>query len=499
MSHCRLTLLPERQVITAETGQSLWKALCMTGIGLEAPCGGKGQCGKCRCTLNGKPVLACQTVLTDNCEVALPSSAQIQILTESAGAADRADGTAEYAFAADVGTTTVVLYLLDGKTGSILAAESAQNPQAIYGGDVISRIQFVLEHPGTALLRGAVLDCLNTLAGQAARAAGVDPKCVSMGCVVGNTAMHHLLLGIDPKPLTQPPYMPRVYEKMEVPGLLAAYPNAAVRILPNIAGFVGADTVACMEAVRLDAQHDLTLVIDIGTNGEMVLGSSERRIACSTAAGPAFEGAKIRFGMRGASGAIDHVNVENGELRCSVIGGGKAEGICGSGLLEAVWRMLQTNLLEESGRMRPENGKQECWGKLDGMTAYHLSGDAWLTQKDVRELQLAKAAIRAGVELLMKRLGGTAENVQKVLLAGAFGNYLSPEAACGIGMLPPELLDKIVPIGNAAGLGAQICAVSRSCFEHTSQLAQTTEFLELAGIPEFQDCYVDCLSFGEDM
>ena len=218
----------------------------------------------------------------------------------------------------------------------------------------------------------------------------------------------------------------------------------------------------------------------------MVLGNKHRRIACSTAAGPAFEGAKIECGMRGAPGAVDHVTVEDGKLRFHVIGEGEAVGLCGSGLLDLIAALLETEEISESGRM--ESG-----------ATYQLEGTkVYLTQKDVREVQLAKAAIRAGIELMCKRMGVKAADIRQVLLAGAFGNYLDPNSACAIGMIPPVLRERIVPIGNAAGEGAKMAVLNVEEYEYSKRLAQGTEFLELASMPEFNDCYVDCLCFEEE-
>ena len=273
---------------------------------------------------------------------------------------------------------------------------------------------------------------------------------------------------------------------MSPEGLLPINPEGTVRILPNIAGFVGADTVGCLLATRLDTLNDLTLMIDIGTNGEMVLGNKSRRIACSTAAGPAFEGAKIECGMRGAPGAIDHVKVSNGTLSYHVIGDVAATGLCGSGLLDLIAGLLETEAISESGRM--ETGD-----------IFPIAGTkVYLSQKDVREVQLAKAAIRAGIELMCQAMGVKVEEIRQVLLAGAFGNYLDPQSACAIGMIPPVLRDRICPIGNAAGEGARLAALSAEEYEYSKVLAAEAEFLELASMPAFNDCYVDCLCFEEE-
>lgn len=495
MEEVFITLNPSGDRFAAPAGGRLLEVLRQQGFPLDAPCGGKGTCGKCRVLVNGRAEPACQYEVTEDVTVELPEREQVQIL--AGGGSACADGRCAYALAFDVGTTTVVAFLCDGRTGRQLACASAVNPQSAYGADVIARIQYEMEHRD-GRMGTEIRACLNRLAREAAETAGIDPEEIGLVSLVGNTAMHHLLLGLDVGPLVKPPYMPSVREAMELPKAdwLTACPRAAVRVLPNIAGFVGADTVGCMVSAAFDRREELTLLIDIGTNGEMVLGNRERRLACSTAAGPAFEGAKIRFGMRGAPGAIDHVELIDGELACYVIGGGEAKGICGSGLLDAVYALLGGSFVDESGRMCPE--VPGPWTEVDGQPAFLLRDGVYLTQKDIREVQLAKAAIRAGIELLLDTMGREREAVRSVLLAGAFGSYLSPESACGIGMLPPELLDRVRAIGNAAGEGAKQCALLERDYRRSIVLARETEFLELASLPAFQDCYVDCLSFEEE-
>ena len=471
-----VTFQPQNRSVSVAEGQSLLQAEILAGLGPDAPCGGRGTCGKCRVTLrDGREVLACQTPVTEDITVFLHKTAETNILTGGLQVEAKPDGENRYVLAFDIGTTTVVSYLLDGYTGTLLAQSSCVNPQNQFGADVISRIQHVLDGDGEGVSR-CIREALSKLAKDAVKQAGTPLQAVTACAIVGNTAMHHLLLNIDPRPLVTPPYMPGVFRAMELEG--------GIRILPNIAGFVGGDTVGCMVATRFDRLEELTLLIDIGTNGEMVLGDRHRRIACSTAAGPAFEGARISCGMRGAEGAVDHVTYENGELRYHVIGGGEPVGLCGSGLLDLVAALLDAGLLEESGYLE---------GK-----AYTLHENVVLTQKDVREVQLAKAAIRAGIELLCQRMGVAVSDIRKVYLAGAFGNYMNPASACRIGMIPPVLLDRIVPIGNAAGEGAKLCALSRAEFAYSQSLAENTEFLELASLPQFQDCYVDALEFGEE-
>lgn len=482
MEQFTITFQPDQVEATVCRGTSILSAQIAAGLYPESPCGGKGTCGKCKVLLDAQEILACQTKVDRDMTVWLSDAKESRILTQGIVQEIQPDGTDDYCLALDIGTTTLVAYLLDGKKGTLLAKSSALNPQRQYGADVISRIQYALQKD-TQVLKDVVCAKLSKLAVETAQKAKIAPEQITATALVGNTAMHHLLLGIDPKPLITPPYMPGLAEAMELPaeGLLPV--GGMIRVLPNIAGFVGGDTVACMVASRFSELTELTLMIDIGTNGEMVMGNKNRRIACSTAAGPAFEGAKISCGMRGAEGAIDRVWLENGKLTYHVIGEGKAVGLCGSGLIDLVAALLKTEIIDTSGYL--ENG------------IYHIEGtDVWLTQKDVREVQLAKAAIYAGIQLMAQHLGIRIEDIQKVLLAGAFGSYMNPASACQIGMIPSCLLGHIHPIGNAAGEGAKLCVLSKAEFEYSKRLAENTEFLELASYSDFMDCYVDALEFG---
>ena len=486
MAHITFLTSSGEEHIEISRGKTVLEAAIAAGLRPDAPCGGKGSCGKCRALVNGTQVLACQTVIEQDLTVRFLENRTERILTGGLSVSCTPDADAPYVLAFDIGTTTVVAYLLDGRTGALLSQASTLNPQTAFGADVISRIQYVMNTGSTELadtIRGALAD----LTLEAAKKAGIAPTGIARASIVGNTAMHHLLLGIDPKPLTTPPYMPNVCEALELPakGLLPIAEDGKIRILPNIAGFVGADTVGCMVATRFDRIEERTLMIDIGTNGEMVMGDRTHRLACSTAAGPAFEGAKISCGMRGANGAVDHVWLENGEVKWHVIGNGKAVGLCGSGLLDLIAVLLDTGDIEESGRMPCKN--------------YRIGDtDVILTQKDVREVQLAKAAIRAGIELMAAHLGYEITSLTHVCLAGAFGSYMNPASACRIGMIPPVLADRIRSIGNAAGEGAKLCTLARAEFDYSKTLAREVEFLELASLPEFQDCYVDALNFEED-
>lgn len=475
---------PDNICVEVPSGTTLLQAQILAGLHPDAPCGGKGTCGKCLVMLDDQQVYACRTIVERSMTVALPQRRAGNILISGKTAQIDPDKANRYCLAFDIGTTTIVAYLLDGHSGKTLAYASAMNPQAQFGADVISRIQHALDN-GSSALTACIREALAKMTLEVTQHCGIEPQEITGAAIAGNTAMHHLLLGIDPRPLVTPPYMPSVFDALELPAAELLPIQGSVRILPNIAGFVGGDTVGCMISTRFDTLEKLTLLIDIGTNGEMVLGNKYRRISCSTAAGPAFEGAKISCGMRGVEGAVDHVTLENGEITPHVIGEGTPNGLCGSGLLDLIAVLLDKGIVDESGY-------------LDG-TEYRLGDtDVILTQKDVREVQLAKAAIRAGIELLALTFGVKPNAISNVYLAGAFGNYLTPRSACRIGMIPPCLIDRIHPIGNAAGEGAKLCALNHGEFIYAQTLAKETEFVELAGMPEFQDCYVDALEFSEE-
>jgi len=471
-----VTFLPGSVTVSVEAGATVLAAMIAAQLHPDAPCGGRGTCGKCKVTLEGQEVLACQTTVHRDLTVLIPLEEEEKILTTGLAVSTAAEGRYPYVLAFDIGTTTVVAYLMDGRTGTQMATASCRNPQGQFGADVISRIEHALQG-GSDELAACIRETMESLTKELCARTGISETEIGAASIVGNTAMHHLLLNIDPKPLVTPPYMPNVFEALELDE------PCQVRVLPNIAGFVGGDTVGCMVSTRFDQLKELSLLIDIGTNGEMVLGDQNHRIACSTAAGPAFEGAKISCGMRGAEGAVDHVWLEKGQVKYHVIGEVPPLGLCGSGLLDLVAVLLDLEIIDESGRMEEKQ--------------YTLCENVTLTQKDVREVQLAKAAIRAGIELLAERMETEVSDIQKVCLAGAFGNYLNPASACRIGMIPPVLLDRIQPIGNAAGEGAKLCALNRAEYLYSQQLAKETEFLELASLPQFQDCYVDALEFSE--
>lgn len=398
----------------------------------------------------------------------------------------------------DIGTTTVVGYLLDALDGKVLALKSRMNPQAQYGADVIMRANYALEH-GTEELSSCIQKAVDEMTGELAEDAGRERTDICQVCVVGNTCMHHLFLGISPASLVHAPYNPAFSQgltlKAEQYGL-HIHRKGQLIMLPDIAGYVGADTCGCILTLRQDKQEETSLMIDIGTNGEMVLGNRERLACCSTAAGPAFEGAKIECGMRGALGAVDHVVYRDGNWEYTTVGNAVPTGLCGSGLIDLVAQLYKAGFIDESGHLESRQKKSNVFMLVPPEKSGNDRG-VYLTQKDIGEVQLAKAAIAAGIHLLMKQLGITEKDIDRVYIAGAFGNYMNPESAAEIGMFPLSLLDKITPVGNAAGEGAKTALLNAQERKEMNQVVRNIEFVELAASPEFQDCFVDELCFPE--
>lgn len=478
MEH-RITVLPQKLHITAPSGSNLMDALRNAGVFTDAPCGGNGKCGKCRVLIDGEVCLACQTIVDRNISVSMYHAvSETQIVSTSSATVKMP------VLAFDIGTTSVVGYLLDAATGEAIACDSRLNPQCAYGADVVNRIQYAVKK-STAPLTSQIRSCLEEMILKLCSATDTKPDMVSRISIVGNPAMQQLFLGMSLKNLTKIPFAP-VLTKAETVKAAVCLPlltNADMHIIPDISGFIGADTVACVLSTGLDQSENLTLLVDIGTNGEMVLGNRYRMVVCSTAAGPALEGANISCGMRGQAGAIDHVWLENSVFRYSVIGGGEAGGICGSGLIDAVAAALDAGLLNSRGRIQNEE------------RIIRLTDRVYLTQEDIRQVQHAKGAIAAGIRLMAQHMDVSIEDIHQVLLAGAFGSYMDPDSACRIGLLPAELKGRITAVGNAAGEGAKQLAFQPELLSHAQKIAGTAEHLELATLPGFQRCFAERMRF----
>ena len=415
----------------------------------------------------------------------------------------------------DVGTTTVVGYLMDLTTGAQIGVSALMNPQVVYGDDVISRLSFVAdEKDGLHKLHSTIVAALNEITEALARQARITPRDIYEMTFVGNTCMHHLFLGIDPRHLAPTPFVPVVSEPIRVYAEeldLNVHPHAHVHALPNISGYVGADIVGDILASGLfDAEGNVVLV-DIGTNGEIVLSARGQMIACSTAAGPAFEGARISCGMRGAPGAIDGVVFED-DVAYTTIDNARPRGLCGSGLLDVAAEMVRVGIVDPSGRIvdrddphlsAPDRIRVRIQAGENGNDFLLVpegegeDGNAiYITSRDIRELQLAKSAIRSGMDILMEEIGVSYSELSHVLLAGAFGNYLRKESASAIGLLPPIPVEKILSIGNAAGEGAKLALISRVERKRAAVLARQVQYIELSTRADFMEKFTDNMFFA---
>jgi uncharacterized 2Fe-2S/4Fe-4S cluster protein (DUF4445 family) len=421
-------------------------------------------------------------------------------------ALEAGDRTADtYGVAFDLGTTTVVGTLFDLSTGDEKAVASRMNGQIAHGDDVISRIHAVRENPGALVrLQEAIVETINDILGSLASQAGIAPTTVYEIVLAGNSTMQQILAGLDPSALGEVPFV-QVFDKalsLSANRLgLRANAAAEVYLFPQVGGFVGGDTVAGMVAARLDRRDEPVLFVDIGTNGEIVLANGDRLLAASTAAGPAFEGARITQGMRATAGAIEKVLV-NDDVRLNVIGNTKPIGLCGTALIDAVAGLLTAGIIDETGRILeagevPDTVSDALKARLvpaeNDVNFLLASADesgiddpVYLWQRDVRELQLASGAIRAGINILLQRAGLEAKDLGAVLLAGAFGNFIRRNHARRIGLLPPLPTDHIRFIGNAASLGAKLVLLSESERLYATDVRHKTEHVDLSQDPEFQ-------------
>ncbi len=478
----RIELLPLGATLEVEPGTPLEAALA--GFGFEFPCGGAGICQGCRVRviagslavtpemeLTFTPAelaagwrLACQSRVEGPLALEVAQWEMPVLADDTALAAEAGVGTG---IAIDLGTTTLVAQAVDLASGNVLGVATGINPQAIHGADVMTRIGYALSGGGetlTASIREAVDALVRRL----------PPADAVM--IAGNTAMHHLFCGIDVAPLASAPFEPRELGEREVAGM---------RFLPCLGGFVGSDLLAGIMATGIAESADLCALIDLGTNGEIVLGNRERILCASTAAGPAFEGGRIRMGMRAAPGAIAHVKAHRGALECRTIGSEAPRGICGSGLVDAVAAGLEIGAILPNGRM------------AKGAREMALAGPVSITQGDVRELQLAKGAIAAGLRILCERWGAETGEIRKLYLAGAFGNYVDIESARRIGLLEisPE---RIVAAGNTSLRGvkmALLCGARREAW--IAGIRARIEHVPLAADAGFQDAFLLALELAQ--
>lgn len=518
--------------------------------GIETPCGGKGTCGKCKVTVIKpyyKDVLACQTKICDGMEIIVGKKESTGTGTGTAGQDIQTASNARYSIdkedsmvvltnggsisekfnehvnrnvvlnedtlaACDIGTTTVVCYLIDKETGQIISTRSGANPQRSFGADVLSRIDAAARaddsdkaNGGLQMMQTQIVSLLNGWISEMLTECGRTK--VRRFSVAGNTVMCHLLMGISPEKMGKAPFLPDEYFGREYNPLDIGLENCQTMIIfPAVSGFVGGDiTAGMMETVNC---NELTLYLDIGTNGEMALGKGDRYVCCATAAGPAFEGAQIELGMPASKGAVDKVWLEGRRIKYSVIGNDRPVGLCGSGLIDALAVLLKAGIIDENGTILSgqelpilfrsyvfEVEAEETAQSTEPSLAVHIAPGVYITQEDIRKLQLAKGAIAAGIEVLFKEYGCTPCNIDVLTFAGGFGNYIDKASAAAIGLFPQELLDKAKEVGNAAGNGAVSAALSQEAWERALEISKDMRYIELASYPHFNEMYVEHMNF----
>lgn len=513
--------------------------------GIETPCGGKGTCGKCKVTVTKpyyKDVLACRTRICDGMEIIVgrkestgTKEDSMVVLTnggnvseklnehvnehvnrnvvlkeETANVSEKVESNEDTLAACDIGTTTVVCYLIDKETGQIISTRSSANPQRSFGADVLSRIEAAgrieaSSEPGLKIMQTQIVSLLNGFISEMLTECGRTK--VGRFSVAGNTVMCHLLMGISPAKMGKAPFLPDEYFGRAFNPLDIGIENCQTMIIfPAVSGFVGGDiTAGMMETVN---RNELTLYLDIGTNGEMALGKGDRYVCCATAAGPAFEGAQIEMGMPASKGAVDKVWLEGRRIKYSVIGNDRPVGLCGSGLIDALAVLLKAGIIDENGTILSgqelpilfrsyvfEVEAEETAQSTESSLVVHIAPGVYITQDDIRKLQLAKGAIAAGIEVLFKEYGCKPCDLDILTFAGGFGNYIDKASAAAIGLFPQELLDKAKEVGNAAGNGAVSAALSQEAWKRALDISGNMRYIELASYPHFNEMYVEHMNF----
>ncbi|MBR5868006.1 MAG: DUF4445 domain-containing protein [Clostridia bacterium] len=498
------------------SGITILDALSSLGIFHDAPCGGMGKCKKCTVSALGalSPVSTAEADLPNGMrlacvariegDVTLTLSDELAAEIETGGLTrmlppDRGDG---YAIACDIGTTTVVCHLERLSDGSRLASLGELNRQRPYGADVISRISASLKEESFVAQHRAIVEEIEEMSLSLLRKHNLSPGDCRLVTIAGNTTMELLFAGVSPAPLAELPFTSPTLFGYDIPSPFTTLSPERVFLFPCAESFVGGDITAAVLAAGFFCKDTPSLLLDIGTNGEMALGNKDRLTCAAAAAGPAFEGADISCGMSSLTGAIDTVSF-NGKLHFTTIGNAPAIGICGSGLIDALAVLLEMGAVDESGRLLPPD---ECEAEAepyiteedDGVVFHFYPSDVVITAGDIRKLQLATAAIRAGLETLLDDAGFSAADLDQLYIAGGFGSHIRLSSAVRIGMVPKDLFDKCIFMGNGAGEGASMVARSSHAEVETQSIHKKFEYLDLSTSPVWQDLYIEYMMFPEE-
>ena len=516
-SSVKITFQPDNSILFVPTGTTVKDAAIQAGLLIDFPCGGQGQCGKCTVTIKESSCLACQTKITEDTVVVIPENINpdrkksLAFIRQEKYSFDPIikKPAPHYGLALDIGTTSVAGSLTDLTDGTDLVTVSEENRQAVYGADLISRIGSSLRHQeGLNQLQGKIIEVINRIVGQLVKETSIDQKNINDVTIVGNTVMQHLLLGARVESLAALPFEPVIKGAVDIKAAelkIDVNQDANIYVFPNLDGFVGGDTVGLILALDLHRSDKINLAIDIGTNGEIVLGSKNGLVCTSTAAGPAFEGVRINCGSRAKSGAIESVRFTEQGIFCQTIGGVPAEGICGSGLIDLLAGFLQVGVINQTGKLKTREELVFDKKLSDNLVikndqpAFILmkeqNREIIVTQQDIRELQLAKAAIFSGIQILKKQLKVADKDIDRMFIGGTFGNYINKKNAQAIGLIPDIPLEKVIFAGNTALAGAKLALTSRVARQEVAEVLMKTRSSELAHYETFQDEFAQAMHF----
>jgi|LSQX01.2.fsa_nt_gb uncharacterized 2Fe-2S/4Fe-4S cluster protein (DUF4445 family) len=458
--------------------------LIKEGYYIDASCGGKGTCKKCNFLIDGQTKLSCQTILDRDVTIELIVEAEKLNLNNL-----KLSESKKYALGLDLGTTTLAFYLIDLAAKEVVFKASELNKQAVYGSDIISRIDYAT-NKSLAQIQQTIIDQVNHFISKLIEQVKIK---IEKLVVAGNTVMSHIFLNVNPEPLGRIPFKPVFLEKKELAGSSLGLAVKDVVVYPGIASFVGGDIVAGLVAVDFFSEPTNKLFVDIGTNGEIVLLANKKLYSTSTAAGPAFEGAKIEMGLGGVKGAISKVFLENNQLKLKTIGNQEAIGLCGSGLTDTISLLVKAQLIDETGAFVKESSNPLFTKFQDNK--FYLTDKVYLSQRDVREFQLAKSAIASGIQTILKEAKISISSLAEVYIAGGFGFYLNKENALDLGLLPFAKTTKIINVGNTSGQGTILGALDPNLITEGEKLAQEVMVVELAKSKFFNQQFIENMGF----
>ena len=483
---CHVTFLPEGKTADVPEGTTISNAAISAGVKIKLPCAGNGRCGKCIVEVGNERVLACQTKVTDGMFVTIPQDDAGKVIAATdhrpVEIEDISPLTDGYGLAVDIGTTTVAAEIIDLNDGSVIFRSADMNAQRSRGEDVLARIEYAGEG-GTDELRNLIVDTINDIIGQCS-IPDFSTDMIRSAYIAGNTAMLHLFLGIDPSPIRFPPFEPVVKDAV-ISGSksgLNINPEARVICMPCVSSYVGGDITSDIVDSGMDRAEGLALMIDVGTNGEVVIGNADMLLTCSSSAGPAFEGSQMTSGMLAKDGAIDSVKIVDGSVYYTVIGGGEPKGICGSGIIDLVAQMFLAGMLDRRGNFT------EKAGAIDGV--FRIANNVVITQSEISNVIMTKAAIYSAAGTMVRSLGVTFDDLEKIYIAGGFGNFIDMDSAIAIGLFPDVDRSKYEYLGNASLAGAKYALISEDFRDRIYEAFPKMTYVDLGSDPVFYDEYM---------